>query len=187
MTTQPTIEQPEQAPYRDLATAGEQPMFSELLAGGRKLRVVWAFAISAIVTGAVVTPLALRVDGATPVEAVGVAAAPDCVVANTSLDGTQPLEGQTLSGRAIISYRCDGVAVAFSVYDDGDSDEPIVTRMDTEGPSFDLFSDDLGRANALDTTKLDDGTYQIFVTATQDNAEPQQVSTSFEVDNGAGS
>jgi len=177
MTTQPAI--------TDLAPDSDQPMFSDLLAGGRKLRVVWAFAISAIVTAAVVTPLAVRVDGATPLVAAGVAAAPDCVVANTSAEGTRPLEGQTLSGRAIISYRCDGIAVAFKVYDA--SDEAIVERVDSEGPNFDLFSDDLGRANALDTTKLDDGTYEILVTATQDDAEPQLVSTSFAVDNGAGS
>lgn len=86
------------------------------------------------------------------------------VVITTDTDRTI-LHGATLSKRALISFVDDQAeTVAFTL---SNADRAIVSeRIDSRGPEFDYLTDRADEPLALDTRKLENGTYEMHVTAT---------------------
>jgi hypothetical protein len=154
----------------------------ELFSGSKRARLVPTLAIAVAVTALVVIPLTMRAIDASDSSPPVVAADPALVMFDMVESEPAALDGATLHGSALISYRdtnADGVSFALFAHD---GDEPLMVSLDAEGPSFDLLVSDTGGGTPLDTLILPDGRYDLFVTATAGDGE-QRIAVSFVVEN----
>lgn len=153
-------------------------LFGDILSGATKLRAITSLVISTVVTVAVVAPLMWR---ANQLESRAVVPADQIVVTTSELDAAS-LDGATIGGGARIALQGPEIqAVAFAVAPAGGAS--VIDRIDGEGPDFDLFTDDDGAPLPLDTTKLDDGNYDLLLTVTSTDGSVAKSAASFEIRN----
>lgn len=107
---------------------------------------------------------------------------PESLVVITTDTDLQPLHESTVSKRALISFIGDDIeAVAFTL---ANADGAIVSeRIDGLAPEFDFLTDGSDEPLALDTRKLDNGAYELLVTATTIDEESIYTAAQFEVVN----
>lgn len=93
------------------------------------------------------------------------------------------LDGSVISGDVYITYQDkEAQAVAFALFSAG-SDQTIMSSQDESGPIFSLVTGgDKDDVSAFDTTLLDDGTYELFITVI-DRQVQRRTAVSFEVVN----
>lgn len=107
---------------------------------------------------------------------------PESLVVITTDTNLEPLHNTTIAKRALISFIGDDVdAVAFTLTNS--QDEIVSQRIDGTGPHFDFLTDADDEALALDTRKLANGSYELFVTATTIDDEPIHTAATFRVTN----
>lgn len=154
-------------------------LFGDIMSGATKLKAITSLVISTVVTVAVVAPLLWR---ATQLESRAVVPADRIVVTTPELDAEE-LDGATVAGPARIALQGEEIqAVAFVVAPRGAAS--IIERVDGDGPNFDLFTDDAGSPLPLDTTKLDDGDYDLLLTVTSTDGSVAKAAAGFEIRNG---
>jgi len=160
-----------------------QPLFHEILAGGRKLRVFTSLVISAAVTALVVAPMAISARAYEPPALENIVASAEQILVNTATEDTAPLADRTVAGNVLISMdHANASAVSFALAPEGG--ENLEERTDGVGPRYDFYTDEQGRATWLDTRLLPDGRYEMRVTVRTLNDDVQKTLTTFEVANG---
>ncbi|MEM7093871.1 MAG: hypothetical protein AAF567_12780 [Actinomycetota bacterium] len=152
--------------------------FIDLVTGRRRAGPVPTLLIALVVTAAVVIPLGQRVLEA---EETRVADAASIVVDIADAE-PGPLDGAILRGGALVSVTdTSALGVSFQLFEAGGT-EPLLASQDVSGPEFFLVETAAGRGRTIDTTVLDDGGYELFVTiATSDGDE--RTAVGFTVDN----
>lgn len=164
-----------------------QPLFSEILAGGRKARGLSSFVISTMVTALVVVPMAWQARNVEDDVAPSVAAAAEQILVDTASEDVQPILDRTVDGNVLISFASENAAAVSFALAEEDGGPVVAERTDGVGPRFDLYTDQRGVAIPLDTRKLPDGGYQIFVTITNKDGSEQKTVAPFAVNNGGSS
>jgi len=157
----------------------------ELFSGKKRSRLVPTLAIAAVVTAVVAVPLILRAADARtdPSQAEVVLAPADAslVLVDQAFGEPEPLDLATVSGQVLISiFDEDATAVSFNMFAAG-ADIAAVESVDGDGPQFDLVSED-GSGRPFDTTVLQDGEYELFVTI-RTPVEDRRTAVSFAVAN----
>lgn len=158
----------------------------ELFSGKKRTRLVPTLAIAVLVTAAVAVPLIVRAVNArnNPVEEIAVLAPadPDQILVDTAADDPAPLDQSTVAGQILISIRDEQAsAVSFNLFAAG-ADQAVVESQDLAGPQFDLVVNESGRAGLFDTSKLQNGNYELFVTIRMPD-EDRRTAVSFQVEN----
>jgi len=158
----------------------------DLFSGKKRTRLLPTLAIALIVTAAVAVPLIVRAIDArnNPVETPVVVAPadPQQILVDTAADDPKPLDLATVDGQVLISLQDDqATAVSFNLFAAG-SDIAIVESQDLRGPQFDLVVSESGGGSLFDTTRLQDGTYELFVTIRVPE-EDRRTAVSFQVQN----
>lgn len=162
-----------------LSEAPNRQLFADILAGASRLRAVTSLFIATIVTLAVAGPMFWQAAKLTPREVLPT----ERVFVDTADQDPAALDGRTVSGRVHIGFRGEAVqAVAFALAPE--NSEVIISRVDGEGPTFDLYADDGGVPVPLDTTKLADGTYELLLTVTGTDGRVAKTAATFRVMNG---
>jgi len=160
-----------------------QPLFNEILAGGRKLKVFTSLVLSALVTAAVAAPMAISARAYEAPAAEDVVATADQILVNTPDEDAMPLGDRTINGNVLIGMDHDNAAaVSFALAPEGG--ENLEVRTDGVGPRFDFYTDEQGRATWLDTRQIPDGRYEMRVTVRTQSDDIQKTLTSFEIANG---
>ncbi len=140
----------------------------ELFSGKKRTRLVPTLIIAVLVTVLVVVPLVYRTIDArnNPVEAEVVLAPADAqLIMVDTVDGDpQSLDLSVVSGPILISLRDEAAtSVSFSLYAAG-ADQAVVESLDLDGPQFDMVVSASGGGSPFDSTLLQDGAYELFVT-----------------------
>lgn len=150
-----------------------------VLVGSARANPLVTLVLSTLATVVIAAPLWLK---AADVPADPLVALPGGVVVITTDAPLQPLNDATIGGRALVSYIGDDIAgVAFNL---AEADGAVLSqRVDTVGPSFDLLTDDLDDPLALDTTKLNNGAYELLVSVTNSEGSETLTAAGFTVDN----
>ncbi len=158
----------------------------ELFSGKKRTRLGPTLAIALLVTALVSVPLIFRsVDARNnPVEPEIVLAPADTqlIVVDTADDDPAPLDLSTVDGPILISLRVDdATAVSFRLFAAG-ADQSIVDSQDLVGPQFDMIVSEAGGGSPFDSTLLQDGSYELFVTI-RTPVEDRRAAVSFDVSN----
>jgi len=158
----------------------------DLFSGKKRIRLLPTLAIAFVVTGLVAVPLTYRaVDSRNnPVDPEVVLAPADAAVitVDTATTERMPLDLATVEGSILISVSdASAQAVSFSLFA-ADSDQAIVESVDLEGPQFDLIVSESGGGSPFDSTMLQNGRYELFVTIRMPN-EDQRTAVGFEIEN----
>lgn len=158
----------------------------DLFSGKKRTRLVPTLAIAVLVTAAVAIPLIMQaVDSRNnPVEPAVVLAPADAdlIVVDTAESDPGPLDSATVAGPLLISLRQDDAsAVSFNLFASG-ADQPIVESVDADGPQFDLVVSDSGGGSPFDSTLLQNGAYELFVTIRTPD-EDRRAAVGFEIAN----
>ena len=140
----------------------------ELFSGKKRTRLVPTLVIALLVTAAVAVPLIQRAVDArnNPVvpEVVLAPADAQLIMVDTAETDPRPLDLATVAGPLSISLRQDDAsAVSFNLFAAG-ADQPIVESVDLTGPQFDMVVSDSGGGSPFDSTLLQNGEYELFVT-----------------------
>lgn len=156
----------------------------ELFLGNKRARALPTLIIALFVTALVAVPLTVRaVDARGSDRPPALAAAQaEAIMVDTADSERQPLDRQTISGNALISYRDqDAAGVAFNLLAKGGT-TPVLNSADTDGPQFDLIPGDDGKALPFDTTVLPNGPYELFMSVSSPDGE-KRTAVVFEVAN----
>lgn len=152
---------------------------AQIMAGQRRVRPLPTLAIALAVTALVAIPLTervIRADSASP------AADPTSIIVDLLDADPSPLDGATVNGAALISLNDDNArAVSFAFFAAGETD-PVLASQDLAGPSFTPLRTGSGTPQSMDTTVLDNGPYELFVTVATDDGE-QRTAVTFEIEN----
>lgn len=168
----------------------QMAVLSEILSGAKKTRRLPSFLIALLVTALVAGPMAWQAQQARDAEPVAApappaspVASPDDIIFDTGATNVDSLDGATLAGNVIISYRDPNArAVAFNLLPSGGSDA-LLTTVDGNGPNFNLLTNERDTVRPLDTTQLSDGAYELFVTITDSAGNERRTAVSFTVEN----
>lgn len=156
-----------------------EPRWRDVLAGTTRINPLVTLVLSTLATIAIAAPLWLQAADVPPDPFV---ATPGGVVVITTDADLQPLNDATIGARALVSYiGTDVAAVAFNLSEANGA--VLSERVDTQGPSFDLLTDNLDEPLALDTTKLADGEYELFVSVTGSDGVETLTAAKFTVSN----
>jgi len=149
--------------------------------GPFRMRVGWLGSLAATMIGMILVAAPLWWM-ARDVEVPPTVLAPESMVVITTDTASTLLHGATVSKRALISFVDDDIqTVAFTL---SNADRAIVSeRVDTQGPEFDFLTDQAGRPLPLDTRKLPNGIYEMFITATDADEVAGYTTARFEVRN----
>lgn len=158
----------------------------ELFSGKKRTRLVPTLAIAILVTSLVAVPLIFRAVDArnNPVEPETVLAPADAqlILVDTASLEPAPLDSATVAGSILISLRqAEAGAVSFNLFAAG-ADQAIVESVDLNGPQFDMLVSDSGGGSPFDSTLLQNGDYELFVTIRMPN-EDRRAAVSFEIAN----
>jgi len=158
----------------------------ELFSGKKRARLVPTLAIAILVTSLVAVPLIFRAVDArnNPVEPEIVLAPADAqlILVDTASLEPAPLDSATVAGPILISLRqTEAGAVSFNLFAAG-ADQAIVESVDLNGPQFDMLVSDSGGGSPFDSTLLQNGDYELFVTIRMPN-EDRRAAVSFEIAN----
>ena len=158
----------------------------ELFSGKKRTRLGPTLAIAIFVTGLVAVPLIFRAVDArnNPVETPVVLAPADAdlVMVDTAENDRAPLDFATVTGPILISVtESDAQAVSFNLFAAG-ADQAIVESVDLNGPQFDMVVSESGGGSPFDSTLLQNGEYELFVTIRMPN-EDRRTAVSFEIAN----
>lgn len=152
---------------------------AQIAAGQRRVRPLPTLLIALFVTALVAIPLTERVVRA---DDRSTGADPQAITVDMAQGDPQPLDGAVLSGRALIAVNdAKASGVSFNLFAEG-SDEPLLASQDLSGPNFFPIRSSDGGGRAMDTTVLDDGWYELFVTVARADGE-QRTAVRFEVRN----
>lgn len=156
---------------------------TDLFAGRQRASLLPTLLVAAVVTVLVAFPLTVRaVEARGEPEVIASAASAERILVDAADIEPTPLDRQTVSGRILISYfDREAVGVSFSLFESGAS-SPILTSQDLVGPSFDLQLDGAGRSVPIDSTRLADGPYELFLTVVLPGGE-QRTAVVFDVAN----
>ena len=158
----------------------------DLFSGKRRTRLVPTLIITLLVTAAVAVPLIMRAVDArnNPVEPTVVLAPADAglIMVDTAQSDPVPLDLATVAGPLLISLRQDGAtAASFNLFAAG-ADQPIVESVDVDGPQFDMVVSPSGGGSPFDSTLLQNGQYELFVTIRTPD-EDRRAAVGFEIAN----
>lgn len=152
---------------------------AQVVAGQRRVPPVPTLLIALFVTAVVAIPLTERVvrsNNASPAADAG------SIMVDLADTDPFPLDTATLSGRALISLNDpDALGVSFNLLRPG-TEEPILAAQDLTGPNFFPVTNAEGDGRPIDTTMLEDGSYELFVTVASSDGD-QRTAVTFEVDN----
>lgn len=161
---------------------------SALFSGRKRTQLLPTLAIAIVLTGAVAVPLTLLAVDAqdNPTEEPIVLAPADSqlVLVDTAGVGNDPtpLDLATVSGPILISLREDSAsAVSFNLFASG-AEAAVVESQDTQGPQFDLVVSESGGGSPFDSTALQNGAYELFVTIRTPD-EDRRTAVSFTIEN----
>jgi len=154
----------------------------DLFSGKKRVRTLPTLAIALVVTAMVVVPFVASASGDDAQDEPITAADPASVLVDTSLGAPSPLDMSIVEGSVLISVSDESAsAVSFSLFAAG-SEDALLTSQDLEGPNFDLIVSDSGGGTPLDSTLLDNGEYELFLTVVGDEGE-QRTAVGFSVVN----
>lgn len=158
----------------------------ELFSGKKRTRPGTTLAVALAVTALVAVPLVWRAVDArnNPIEEDVVLAPADAqkVVVDTGSTEPMPLDRSSVGGPILISLREDNAtAVSFRLFAAG-ADRPILDSQDLDGPHFDMIVSESGGGAPFDSTLLEDGSYELFITI-RTSKEDRRAAVSFEVSN----
>ena len=158
----------------------------ELFSGKKRTRLVPTLAIAILVTSLVAVPLIFRAVDArnNPIEPEIVLAPADAqlILVDTASLEPAPLDLATVAGSILISLRePEAGAVSFNLFAAG-ADQAIVESLDVNGPQFDMLVSDSGGGSPFDSTLLQNGDYELFVTIRMPD-EDRRAAVSFEIAN----
>ena len=157
--------------------------FFALFSGNRRARPLPTLLIAAVVTALVAVPLTVRaLDAQDDPDPLPVAADASLVLVDTADAEPAPLDEAVVAGPLLISFdHPTATGVSFNLFEAGEA-EPLVASQDLEGPHFDLLVGERGTGRPLDSTLLDDGRYELFLTVATGVGE-QRTAVSFAVKN----
>ena len=152
---------------------------SQIMAGQRRVRPLPTLLIALAVTALVAIPLTERVVRA---DSASTAADPTAIVVDLLDSDPEPLDGATIQGPALISVNdADAQGVSFALFVSGEED-PVLASQDLTGPSFTPLQNAAGVPQSMDTTVLENGDYELFVTVSTDDGG-QRTAVTFTVAN----
>ena len=152
---------------------------SQIMAGQRRVRPLPTLLIALAVTALVAIPLTERVVRA---DSASTTADPTAIVVDLLDSDPEPLDGATVQGPALISVNdANAQGVSFALFASGEED-PVLASQDLTGPSFTPLQNAAGVPQSMDTTVLENGDYELFVTVVTDNGE-QRTAVTFTVAN----
>lgn len=152
---------------------------SQIMAGQRRVRPLPTLLIALAVTALVAIPLTERVVRA---DSASTAADPTAIVVDLLDSDPAPLDGATVQGPALISVNdANAQGVSFALFVAGDED-PVLASQDLTGPSFTPLQNAAGVPQSMDTTVLENGEYELFVTISTDDGD-QRTAVTFTVAN----
>lgn len=154
----------------------------DLFSGKKRVRRLPTLVIALAVTALVVVPFLRASDDETGDGPTIAAADPASVLVDTSAGDPSQLDRSVVEGAILISVQ-DGAAsaVSFTLFAAG-TEEPLLASQDLEGPAFDLILSDSGAGKPLDSTMLDNGDYELFLTIAGADGE-QRTAVGFSVVN----
>lgn len=158
----------------------------ELFSGKKRTRLGPTLAIAMVVTSLVAIPLIFRAVDArnNPVEneVVLAPADADLIMVDMAVGDRVPLDLATVMGQILISVtESDAQAVSFNLFAAG-ADQAIVESVDLNGPQFDMVVSESGGGSPFDSSLLQNGEYELFVTIRLPN-EDRRTAVSFEIAN----
>lgn len=152
---------------------------AQIMAGQRRVRPVPTLLIALAVTALVAIPLTERVVRA---DAGSTSADPTAIIVDLLDSDPAPLDGATIQGPALISVNdTDAEGVSFALFVSGEQ-EPVLASQDLTGPSFTPLQTAAGLPQSMDTTVLENGDYELFVTVANSDGE-QRTAVTFKVAN----
>lgn len=155
---------------------------AEIFSGRRRVAPTTTLLIASLVTVLVAVPLLLRALDDDSAARLGEVAPLERLLVLDADQAPTPLDGATLMGQARVVYEdADVDAASFALFASG-AESPVLASQDLTGPTFSPVLDASGADQALDTMRLANGPYELFVVVLRGDVEQRTVAT-FEVAN----